>query len=182
MVCPTGSPHRDQCQIGSRRIRFSQTRRKPLFPRAQAYAKKGLPYLTSWRFWGLFPFSVPMLLTGLDRQDALLGGGVARRFTRSEDRPTGKSTLIPLNRLARFWDGEPSCEPDATPTPTERPRPGITQGDLGHQDFVLVTRRTPSPRPSKELGRGLRLRSRSSLLRLGKKGLNPGIITKAHEH
>src|SRR5208337_2164200 len=31
----------------------------------------------------------------VDRQDALLGGGVARRFTRSEFRPTGKSTLIP---------------------------------------------------------------------------------------
>ena len=31
----------------------------------------------------------------VDRQDALLGGGVARRFTRSEFRPTGKSTPIP---------------------------------------------------------------------------------------
>ena len=31
----------------------------------------------------------------VDRQDAPLGGGVAWRFTRSEFRPTGKSTLIP---------------------------------------------------------------------------------------
>src|SRR5215468_8685544 len=41
----------------------------------------------------------------VDRQDARLGGGVARRFTRSEHRPTGKSTPIPPTRRSDLLSG-----------------------------------------------------------------------------
>ena len=41
----------------------------------------------------------------VDRQDAPLGGGLAWRFTRSEHRPTGKSTPIPLTRRSDLLSG-----------------------------------------------------------------------------
>jgi hypothetical protein len=58
------TPPRSECQIGSRRKLFSQTRRKPPIPRPEAYARKGKPYLAPERFWCLFQFPVPLLLAG----------------------------------------------------------------------------------------------------------------------
>src|SRR5262249_59240141 len=73
-------------------------RRKEVRNASSLISGEDAPLGRSWR--GHLPPVKELPLKGgvrrdVDRQDALLGGGVARRFTRSEFQPTGKSTPIP---------------------------------------------------------------------------------------
>jgi len=83
-------------------------RRKEVRKASSLISGENAPLERSWR--GHLPSVKELPLKGgvrrdVDRQDVRLGGGVARRFTRSEHRPTGKSTPIPRTRRSDLLSG-----------------------------------------------------------------------------
>ena len=83
-------------------------RRKEVRKASSLISGEDAPLGRSWR--GHLPPVKELPLKGrvrrdVDRQDALLGGGVAWRFTRSEFTPTGKSTLIPPTLRSNLLSG-----------------------------------------------------------------------------